>query len=74
MANGPLSTNTRSTPNAVDPTLNAKSLYSESALFNFGHINITATKSDNVKHLLYDVIDSNGRLRPGSSLDIAPMN
>jgi alkaline phosphatase D len=74
MANGPLSTNTRSTPNAVDPTLNAKSLYSESALFNFGHLNITATKSDNVRHLLYDVIDSNGRLRPGSSLDIVPMN
>ncbi len=74
MASGPLSTNTRNTPNPVDPTLNAKSLYSESALFNFGHINITATKSDNSKHLLYDVIDSNGRLRPGSSLDIAPMN
>ena len=74
MASGPLSTNTRNTTNPVDPTLNARYLYNESALFNFGHIKITDPKNDGVKHLLYEVVDSNGRIRPGSSLDLVPTN
>lgn len=74
MASGPLSTNTQNTTNAVDPTINAKYLYNENAIFNFGHVNITSTKNDGVKHLLYEVIDSNGRIRPNSSLDLTPMS
>jgi len=48
-------------------------LYNESVLFNFGYIKITDPKNDGVKHLLYEV-DSDGRDRPGSSLDIVPIN
>jgi alkaline phosphatase D len=73
MANGPLSTGTRDIPNAVDPTIRATYLYSENAIFNFGHLKLTE-KADKKIHLIYQVIDSNGRIRPGSLLDLLPMN
>ena len=73
MANGPLSTNTRDVPNAVDPTIAARYLYSENALFNFGHLKLSENPVDKKIHLRYEVIDSNGRIRPGSSLDLPPM-
>lgn len=73
MASGPLSTYTRNTTNAVDPTINAKYLYNESAMFNFGHINITNTideSGDNKSILTYKVMDESGRLRPYSTTTI----
>lgn len=73
MANGPLSTNTRDIPNAVDPIIAAKYLYSENALFNFGHLKLTENPTDKKVHLIYEVVDSNGQIRPGSTLDLPPM-
>jgi hypothetical protein len=46
MANGPLSTGTRDTPNAVDPTIRATYLYSENAIFNFGHLKLVENRDD----------------------------
>ena len=40
MTNGPLSVYTTDKPYPLDPTINATYLYSESAIFNFGHIKI----------------------------------
>ena len=74
MANGPLSTNTRGTTNPVDPTINATYLYNETALFNFGHIQLKENPDDKKTHFKYEVIDSNGRIRPNSLEDLAPMD
>jgi len=65
MADGPLSTYTRNSTNAVDLTLNGKYLYNESGIFNFGKIKINQEK-DGKSTLEYKVIDSNGRVRPNS--------
>ncbi len=72
MANGPLSTNTRDKPNPVDPTINATYLYNETALFDFGHIELKEKPHGQKNHLVYEVIDSNGRIRPNSSFDSPP--
>jgi alkaline phosphatase D len=72
MVNGPLSTFTQNSTNPVDPTINANYLYNESAIFNFGYLKIQQDKQDHVAHLLYEVVDSNNRFRPGSQLDLVP--
>ena len=69
MADGPLSTYTRNSTNAVDLTLNGKYLYNESGIFNFGKIKINQEK-DGKSTLEYKVIDSNGRVRPNSVLKL----
>ena len=74
MANGPLSIDTRDKPNPVDPTINAKYLYSENAIFNFGHLKIKENPKDKKMHLVYEVIDSNGRIKPSSSSNIPPIS
>ena len=72
MVNGPLNTFTQDRTNPVDPTINANYLYNESAIFNFGYIKIQQDKHDQHTHLLYEVVDSNNRFRPGSQLDLVP--
>jgi alkaline phosphatase D len=72
LINGPLTTSTRDTTNPVDPTINAKYLYNESATFNFGNFKIEKDENDNKTHFLYSVIDTNGRIRPLSDLNIVP--
>jgi alkaline phosphatase D len=72
LINGPLTTSTRDTTNPVDPTINAKYLYNESAIFNFGNFKIEKDENDNKNHFLYNVIDANGRIRPYSDLNIVP--
>ena len=62
----------RDTTNPVDPTINAKYLYNESATFNFGNFKIEKDENDNKAHFLYNVIDTNGRIRPHSDLNIVP--
>jgi len=46
-------------------------IYSESALFNFGHIKIEKEK-DNKYHFIYNIIDSNNRIRPNSTINFIP--
>lgn len=55
--------------NPLDPTINATYLYNESKIFNFGHINVQRDSNADVK-LIYEVIDSNGLVRPNSRLSI----
>ena len=72
LINGSLTTSTRDTTNPVDPTINVKYFYNESAIFNFGNFKIEKDENDNKAHFLYNVIDTTGRLRPHSDLNIAP--
>jgi alkaline phosphatase D len=58
--------------NPLDPTINAISKYQENQLFNFGYIKIQQEKSDKKVHLISEVRDENGLLRPGSHWDIPP--
>ncbi len=69
MTNGPLSVYTNDKPYTLDPTINATYLYSESALFNFGHIKI---EKDDKYHFIYNIIDSNNRIRPNSTINLIP--
>jgi hypothetical protein len=46
-------------------------IYSESALFNFGHIKIEREKDDKY-HFIYNIIDSNNRIRPNSTINLIP--
>jgi alkaline phosphatase D len=58
--------------NPLDPTINATSKYQENQIFNFGYIKIQQEKSDGKVHLMSEVRDENGLLRPGSNWDIPP--
>ena len=55
-----------------DPTINATAKYQESKIFNFGHIKIQQEKADGKAHLISEVLDGNGLVRPGSDWDIPP--
>lgn len=68
LANGPLSTFAKNTTNPLDPTLHANYLYNESAIFNFGYVIINKTSGNT--HFIYHVVDTDGRIRPKSDLDI----
>ena len=54
------------------PTINATTTYQENKIFNFGYIKIQKERSDGKVHLLYEVLDENGLVRPGSNWDIPP--
>jgi hypothetical protein len=71
MTNCPLNVYTNDKPYPLDPTLNATYPYSESALFNFGHIKIEKEKYGKY-HFIYNVIDSNNRIRPNSTINLIP--
>jgi alkaline phosphatase D len=70
LINGPLTTSTRDTTNPVDPTINAKYLYNESAIFNFGNFKIEKDENDNKVHFLYNIIDTNEQIKPHSDLNL----
>jgi alkaline phosphatase D len=55
-----------------DPTINATAKFQESKIFNFGHIKIQKEKSDGKVHLISEIRDENGLMRPGSNWDIPP--
>jgi alkaline phosphatase D len=55
-----------------DPTINATSKYQENKIFNFGYIKIQREKPDGKVHLISEIRDENGLLRPGSNWDIPP--
>jgi hypothetical protein len=56
----------------IDPTINATFLYKETGIFNFNHIRIQTSSDDGEAHLISEVRDDNGILRPGSYLDLVP--
>ena len=58
--------------NPLDPTINATSKYQENKIFNFGYIKVQKEGPDGKVHLVSDVIDEDGLLRPGSHWDLPP--
>jgi len=58
--------------NPLDPTINATSKYQENQIFNFGYIKIQQEKSDGKVHLIAEVLDADGLVRPGSNWDLSP--
>ena len=68
LVSGPLSA-IPVTSNPLDPTINATYLYNESKIFNFGHVTVQRDSNSDV-NLIYEVIDSNGLVRPNSRLSI----
>jgi alkaline phosphatase D len=70
LISGPLSA-IRLTPPALDQTLRPTILYPEGNLFNFGALRIGEGAPGEV-HLWTDIREENGRIRPGSSLELVP--
>ena len=60
------------TANPLDPTINATSKYQENKIFNFGYIKVQKEGADGKVHLITNVIDEDGLLRPGSHWDLPP--
>jgi alkaline phosphatase D len=58
--------------NPLDPSINATSKYQENQIFNFGYIKIQKQRSDGKVHLISEIRDEDGLLRPGSNWDISP--
>jgi hypothetical protein len=60
----------------LDETFNPTLLYGEGNIFNFGYIRIEDEREgddDNDKpHLIADIRDEKGIVRPGSTLDLIP--
>jgi alkaline phosphatase D len=60
----------------LDETFNPSLLYGEGNIFNFGYIRIedTGEEDSNIgkPHLIADIRDANGVVRPGSTLDLIP--
>jgi len=67
---GPLAAD-RNVARALDPTFGPIPLYQEGGIFNFGYVRVRFA-SDSMAHLLADVRDETGAVRPGSTLDLAP--
>jgi hypothetical protein len=67
---GPLAAD-RNVARALDPTFGPTPLYGEGGIFNFGYVRVRVA-ADRTAHLLADVRDETGAVRPGSTLDLAP--
>jgi alkaline phosphatase D len=70
LVNGPLSAGAGE-PGPMDPTINAKYLYKEGSMFNFGYFKVQQEDDGNV-HLISEVHGVDGATRPGSHLDLIP--
>jgi hypothetical protein len=54
----------------LDPTFNPTTLYAEDAIFNFGYLRVE--KQNDSVHLLVDIRDETGEVRPGSEVILKP--
>ena len=78
LVSGPLSAFRLGVPFPIlDETFNPALLYGEGNIFNFGYIRIEDRRGENEQdngkpHLMADIRDENGIIRPGSMLDLAP--
>jgi alkaline phosphatase D len=68
---GPLAAMRRQPPPSFDSTLRPEVLYAEGGFFNFGYVTI-AQQADGLPHLIAQVYDDSGKLRPGATLDLKP--
>jgi alkaline phosphatase D len=70
---GPLSAIRLGVPFPIlDETFNPSLLYGEGNIFNFGYIRIEDGSDNGQPHLIADIRDEKGIVRPGSSLDLIP--
>ena len=70
---GPFAAITYPTTIPIDPTINATYLYHENKIFNFGYLKVQKDETDDGKvHLISEIRDQDGLLRPGSHLDLRP--
>jgi alkaline phosphatase D len=78
LVSGPLSAFRLGVPfPELDETFNPSLLYGEGNIFNFGYIRIEDGRDDDGDdngrpHLIADIRDENGIVRPGSTLDLRP--
>jgi hypothetical protein len=77
LVSGPLSAFRLGVPfPMLDETFNPTLLYGEGNIFNFGYIRIEDRGEDDSSigkpHLIADIRDANGIVRPGSTLDLIP--
>jgi len=77
LVSGPLSAIRLGVPFPIlDETFNPTLLYGEGNIFNFGYIRIEDRREENddngKPHLIADIRDENGIVRPGSTLDLIP--
>jgi alkaline phosphatase D len=70
---GPFAAITYPTMIPIDPTINATYIYHENKIFNFGYLKVQKYENDEGKaHLISEIRDQDGLLRPGSHLDLRP--
>jgi alkaline phosphatase D len=70
---GPFAAITYPTMIPIDPTINATYIYHENKIFNFGYLKVQEHENDEGKaHLISEIRDQDGLLRPGSHLDLRP--
>jgi alkaline phosphatase D len=70
---GPFAAITYPTIIPIDPTINATYIYHENKIFNFGYLKVQKHENDEGKaHLISEIRDQDGLLRPGSHLDLRP--
>ena len=70
---GPFAAITYPTMIPIDPTINATYIYHENKIFNFGYLKVQKHENDVGKaHLISEIRDQDGLLRPGSHLDLRP--
>ena len=77
LVSGPLSAFRLGVPFPIlDDTFDPALLYGEGNIFNFGHVRIEDGRGEDndigKPHLIADIRDENGMVRPGSTLDLIP--
>jgi len=72
LVSGPINAGTFGKADPLDPTVNAKYLYNEVKIFNFGYYKIQKNMADGKAHFISEIRGVDGLTRPGSLLDLAP--
>ena len=72
LVSGPISAGTFGKADPLDPTVNAKYLYNEVKIFNFGYYKIQKNPADGKAHFISEIRGTDGLTRPGSHLDLTP--
>jgi hypothetical protein len=72
LVSGPISAYAPNKADPLDPTIDAKYLYNEAKIFNFGYYKIQKNTADGKAHFISEIRGADGLTRPGSYLDLAP--
>jgi len=72
LVSGPISAWAPFRADPLDPTVNAKYLYNEAKIFNFGYYKIQKNTADGKSHFISEIRGTDGLTRPGSQLDLTP--